>query len=638
MPPPSLRDVRRRHDALIDRLHKQREASNLQPTDIPSQLATEIADFTAELRNFGAVLYDDTERSATLSLMSYWINALYRAEWYQSRKEEPPPPELADFSPDAQPPLRDQDYPWAQRDGHGAAPESRALWARLNAQAVKMLRSRRLLGITGAVGSGRSYLIEYGIVPALREGSDGGALRIHTVTPGDAIVGPGASVASSNYDDRRFLTPLVNIAKTAGGGASLHLDEAVLEKDPAALARTFDNTGERHLLVIQDLDQLFTLASDPLNPQATSQQRAFVSALCAVATSAGGHLVIVDVQTEGLGRLRKFEDFRNLIDRPSQDTAQDGWLLVAFEGAELRGFITDAAGRVGLHFEAGLVDRIVFEHQSEPAAVTLLLFTLRRLWRDMLLYHENPGERRNMITWSNYQRVGSGRVVFEIAADEATKLVLDQEATDEDKYCALDAIRLVFFDLVRILPGAAWWLSKAPRAKIELDLESEGHPPERIERILSEFTRVGLLVQESDSVAGEGTVRIFHDSVVARWTRLVQWVEIKRAEERMYWLFRADARDWNRLREPSQPIGSDRWARLKSAVSRLYLSTVAALARIKITGSAFVFQFNRARARVPACLPANVAAAISVASCRHRFDPSSAHRRIRALGAPRTQP
>jgi WD40 repeat protein len=565
-----MHEVRCRHDDLIDRLHKEREVGGLSATEIPAQLAGEIAEFTADLHALGAVLYNDTERSATLSLMSYWINALYRAKWYQGRNEEPPAPELADFSPDAQPPLREEDYPWAHSDGHGDSPEARALWARLTGQAVKVLEFRRLLGITGAAGSGRSQLIEHCILPALREKKRDAGLREYIVSPGDAIVGPAATDASSDYDDRRFLTALLPIAKAAGSGRAVHLDEGALEKDPAALARMLDDSGERHLIVVKDLDQLFTLAGDPFNPEPTLQQRAFVSALCAVVTSAGGHLVIVDVQTEILGRLRKFEDFRDLIDRPSKDNARDGWLLVAFEGTELRGFITEPAARVGLHFEAGLVDRLVLEHQSEPAALTLLLFTLRRLWRDMLLCHCNPGERRNMIAWSNYQRVGSGGVVFEIAADEATKAVLDQEATEEDKKCALHAVGLVCLELVRVLPGAASWLAKVPRAKIKADLGAVGHPPERIERILSEFTRVGLFVQESSSGGGEMMVRIFHYAVVARWTRLVQWVEAKRAEMRMYWLFRADAGDWNRLREPSAAVrNAGRWARVKDALSRL---------------------------------------------------------------------
>jgi WD40 repeat protein/tetratricopeptide (TPR) repeat protein len=567
---PTIYKLRYRHDDLIGRLHKEREFGGLGPTEISAQLADEIAEFTVELHALGTVLYNDTERSAALCLMSYWINALYRAEWYQGRGEEPPAPELADFSPNALAPLREEDYPWAHPDVHGESPETSALWARLTRQAVKVLKSRRLLGITGAAGSGRSQLIEHGILPALRDKKRDGGLREYIVSPSDAIVGPAASGASSEYDDRRFLTALLPIAKAAGGGHPVHLDEDALEKDPKALAKILDDSGERHLIVMQDLDQLFTLTADPFNPEPTMQQRAFVSALCAVATSAAGHLVIMDVQTEILGRLRKFEDFRYLIDCPSEDNAQDGWLLVAFEGMELRNFITQPAACVGLHFEAGLIDRLILEHQNEPAALTLLLFTLRRLWRDMLLYHCNPGERRNMITWSNYQRVGSGRVIFEIAADEATKAVLDQEATDEDKKCALRAIELICLELVRILPGGAWWLAKVPRAKIKSKLEAVGHPPKRIERILSEFIRVGLFIQESNSGGGEMMLRIFHHAVVGRWTRLVQWVEAKRAEMRTYWLLRADAADWNRLREPSPVVKkAGRWVRIKDALSRL---------------------------------------------------------------------
>lgn len=565
-----LRQLQQQHDELIVQLRNERQALGLDPTQIPPALGERAARFTGELRDLGASLYATEDRSAALSLMAYWINALYRAGWYQERKLDPPAPELLEFSPEAQPPLRDEDYPWDSAQGQGVTPESRVLWARMSAQAVSVLASRRLLGITGAAGSGRSHLIDHGIRPALREKADSGALVEHILNPGQAILNEVAQGPGAALEDRRFLTALLPLAQAAGGGGC-DLNEATLERDPAALARMLDATGRRHLVIVHDLHRLFTLASDPFDLEPNVPQRAFVSALCAIACSAGGHQVIVDVQTDFLGRLRKFEDFRALIDRPDADSAQDGWLVVAFEAGEIRKFITEPAGRVGLHFEAGLVDRLVFEHQAEPAAITLLLFTLRRLWRDMLLYHCDPGERRNMITWMNYRRVGSGRLVFEIAADEAAKAVLDREISAEEKEQALNAIRIVFLELVKILPGSSFWLPKVPRAAIQSALENDGHPAARIARIFDGFTRVGLLVEQSAPTSDGTVLRIFHDAVVTRWTRLVQWVEAKRADRRTYWLFRADARDWNRLREPSPALANAGWwARTKDWILRLH--------------------------------------------------------------------
>ena len=58
--------------------------------------------------------------------------------------------------------------------------------------------------------------------------------------------------------------------------------------------------------------------------------------------------------------------------------------------------------------------------------------------------------------------------------------------------------------------------------------------------------------------------------VVTRWTRLVQWVEAKRADRRTYWLFRADARDWNRLREPPPALtNAGWWARCSVSLVRV---------------------------------------------------------------------
>ena len=534
---PTLSQVRKRHDALIDGLRTARTAGGLSPVEIPPEIAQDTAGFIAELHGMGAALYADGDRSATQSLMAYWINALYRAEWYQRRNEEPPAPELAAFAPEAQPPLTDEDYPWPRCDHCGETPELPALWQRLSAQGLEILKARRLLGVTGAAGCGRSNLIATSLLPGVRQGGLGELVE-HSLTPDEDFTGDADA-----DQDLVFLSPLLKLARSVAGATGPGLDAAGLVRDPAALARLLDGTGQRHLVVVQDLHHLFMLSDDPFELEPSAGQRAFIEALTCIATSEAGHYVIVDVQTEYLARLRAFTELHQLLERPIGASGADGWLIVSLENQELRRFIVEPADRVGLHFEAGLVDRIVFEHQSEPAAVTILLFTLRRLWTDMLTYQD----RRNMITWQNYQRVGSGRLVLELAADAATKAVLDGEAPEEE--AALDAVRRVFVELVRLMPGSAWWLPRVPRAAIEAALVQAGHPAARVQRILAEFMRVGLFV-ESPPAPGGTTLRIFHDALIGRWTRLVQWLENERTAKRLRWLLRTDAREWNFLLQP----------------------------------------------------------------------------------------
>ena len=560
---PKLQELRQRYDDLIVALREVRHARNLTAVSIPPDFAAEAETFTEDARALGKSLYGEAERSTVQGMMAYWINALYRAEWYQARGEDPPLPELEDFSADAQPPLTDGMYPWPRFDIYVDSPEARTLWARLSRDGVTLLHSRRLIGITGPAGCGRSNFINYGLRPALRERTVGADVREHLVKL-DAVP------AGASKSDGRFLSALVAVARAAAGAHARIPDEAALEKNPGLLAEALDASGQRHLVIVHDVHQLFTLATDPSDTEPSAAQRAFISALEKVAASSGGHEVVVEVQSDFLGRFRVFPDFHMRIHRLEEGGRKDGWIIVGLETDELRRFITAPALRVGLHFQAGLVDRLVFEHQGEPAAVTLLLFTLRRLWKDMLLYHENPGETRNMITWENYKRVGSGRLVFEIAADLTTEAVLGAEADEHGRQAALEAVRTTFTELVQVVPGSAWWLARVPRKNIESLLQKAGHPPERIARILAEFLRVGLLIEDAPN-AGPRTIRIFHDAVIGRWSRLVQWLEEVRTDKRLFWSLRTDARVWARLCVPSARAKAGGWrARFADALVRFY--------------------------------------------------------------------
>ena len=96
-----------------------------------------------------------------------------------------------------------------------------------------------------------------------------------------------------------------------------------------------------------------------------AQVRAFADALLALVRSPGaGHRVIVASDPSALARVKALGPFGLLLLKSQ--------VLVTFTAAELRQMVLEPANRVGLHFDEGLVDRLLLDVQGDPAALALL--------------------------------------------------------------------------------------------------------------------------------------------------------------------------------------------------------------------------------------------------------------------------
>src|SRR5262249_47412000 len=145
-------------------------------------------------------------------------------------------------------------------------------------------------------------------------------------------------------------------------------------------------------LFIDRFEQLFTLGRK-------DQARPFIDALLAL-VGGGRHRAILTLRSEYLGHVGAAEHLAPVFER--------GRVLIAFTAPELRSAIEEPARQVGLRFDPGLVDRLLLDVQGDPAAATLLQFTLWQLWE---------ARTGNRITQQAYDRLGAGRIALERAAE-----------------------------------------------------------------------------------------------------------------------------------------------------------------------------------------------------------------------------
>ena len=252
--------------------------------------------------------------------------------------------------------------------------------------------SRQLVAVIGPSGSGKSSVVQAGLLPKLRR----------QYPPAD--VWEAVIFTPGNRPFHRLAAALIplwepNISKTdqlikAEELGSRLLNGAVsLEAAVALRLREGDEAGaddfavaDRLLVVVDQFEELFTLTPE-------DQRAAFVTALLGAARSEPVTILLTlraDFYGQAIGMSRE------LSDKIEQGLVNIGPMT----REELRSCIEEPARYVGLGFEPNLVELILDHVENQPGSLPLLEFTLTQLW-----------ERRQdgLLTHRQYEEIGGVR-------------------------------------------------------------------------------------------------------------------------------------------------------------------------------------------------------------------------------------
>ncbi len=343
---------------------------------------------------------------------------------------------------------------------------------------VKSLkRQPRFLAVLGPSGSGKSSLVQAGLVPALRKGAIPGSEGWKIL-----VTRPGAE-------------PFHQLAGLGLQGAEQDLVEAVK-------GWLRDRSTVPQLLLV--LDQFEELLMDC--PQEVQER--FVAGLVGLLDAPLPVVVIPVLRddfyprfTRQADKLLPWVDSGGLFNIPTELTEQD-----------LSEIIRKPAESVGLQFAAGLVADIIQDvQQASPtrsgrsAVLPLLEFTLTQLW-----------ERRQegMLTHENYQAIGGVAGGLAQWADH-TYYALGQSERGLAQRILIDLVHLG--DESRDLPD-----SRRRRSVVEL-IPSPGEEEATL-KVIKGLADARLLVTGSD---GE-TVEIIHEALLREWMQLQGWIRADR--------------------------------------------------------------------------------------------------------------
>jgi len=326
---------------------------------------------------------------------------------------------------------------------------------RLVAELVARLVGAAFLGVVGPSGSGKSSVLRAGLLPALAGG----------VLPGSEgwrrlLLRPGER-------------PLEELRRVLVSGA----------KDPLAEALDTLPPGERLLLAVDQLEELFTAC------RSDAERAAFAATLARAATDPQGRaLVVVALRADFYGRFAAYPGLAGLMGATHV-------LVGAMQASELRHVVELPAARVGLRVEPELADALVDDVEGEPGALPLLSTALLELWQK---------RQDNALTLAAYRE--SGGVHSAVARLAEGTYARIPEGSKQ-------LVRAIMLRLVGEGEGDAPVRRRAPVA--ELDLERN----EEVADVLATLADSRLVT------VGEGSVEVAHEALLREWPRLCEWIE-----------------------------------------------------------------------------------------------------------------
>ncbi|MBG6067016.1 nSTAND1 domain-containing NTPase [Micromonospora ureilytica] len=426
----------------------------------------------------------------------------------------------------------DRDHPpyrglWPfQEDQAGVFYGRERLTAELTGRVEQRLSGVGMLVVTGASGAGKSSLVRAGLLPAMDRGQ--------------------LAVAGSTDWPRLIITPgtaaidelVIQLATLAGvDAASLRLTisqrptEARLLARQAVLAhaarlpierREACRAGGRLVLVVDQFEELFTLADDPGDAQ--QRRQAYIDALVAIATadSATGHppgLVLLTIRGDFLDRCAVYPELVPVL--------QDGQFVVGpMSVPELRRAITGPAVACGVQVEDGLPEEILAELRTLPEAAQIATGALPLLSQTMLLTWQRC--ESNRLTRRGYGATGGVSEVIATSAEDVYNRLTGPER---------EITRQLFERMTTVGADGAPARRQLLRAELFAVVADAKHRG-RVESVLDAFTAKRLVVANIESI------EIAHDVVLLAWPRLRKWLEGDRNDRLIHAQLRQDAATW----------------------------------------------------------------------------------------------
>jgi WD40 repeat protein len=351
----------------------------------------------------------------------------------------------------------------------------------LDTMLSRLRSSSHFLALLGPSGSGKSSLVQAGLIPYLRQGT-----WLGVGTHLEAII---------SRPDR---DPFAELALHGLPGISTNLTERVRDW------RSHHPDKERLILIIDQFEEIWTNCSPKIAQEFTNQLVALVKS----PESANLTLILV-VRDDFSSRFERHVALAELVEQSRVRVPP------TLRPSELRAIVQEPAKAQKLYFDAGLVEMIIEDVLASDSTevdgelvtyntiLPLLEFALTRLW-DLRQDRKMTGE-----VYKRIGRVSGGLTVW---ADNVFSSELDTR---------LQLLaRAIFTKLIHLGDES----QHIPHSRRRRTL-NELYPGQKdVHTVIARLAKARLLVTSRDPQNNEESVEIIHDVLLREWNVLQNWI------------------------------------------------------------------------------------------------------------------
>ena len=404
---------------------------------------------------------------------------------------------------------------------------------------LQTLQNRNLCALIGASGSGKTSLLQAGIIPRLSEGNDilgseHWVVRYITLgkQPLKTLAAAFTITQQEEVDTANQLCQAEDLLRNEPAGLA-NLVTAALLKQPAA---------QKFWLIIDQFEELLISTSD-LQAQTERSQviDALITALRDPSSSLG---VIVSLRSDTLDELTSHSELFSLLEN-------NRIIIPPMNYQAIRDVIEKPAEKISLKLDPYLVHNLTLDLTGAPGELALLQSALYELWQHRTITSYSRGGPCLLL--ESYIKLGGlSQMLVNRATTVYESLPLDEQAAAQRIFIALCDLGEGRFDQCR------------PTRKSELI--NQQFSRDLIERTLQKLVSARLLVSDKPELAkqengqlidatgdihqhtpqeielvvrwpvmdvgSEETIELAHKSLVLDWSLLRQWLQTKRSSLR----------------------------------------------------------------------------------------------------------
>jgi PAS domain S-box-containing protein len=354
---------------------------------------------------------------------------------------------------------------------------------------LQHLRHNRYLFVIGPSGSGKSSLISAGLLPRLQK--------------------------SSYFSDRPWI-----VCEMRPGAQPMRILVEAIQNVSKQLGYSLDallaghTPQERLLLIIDQFEELFTQAD-------REEQSRFIATLKTLREKKKCSLLIAM-------RADFYPDLMisDLWPVPPPQRLE----VTPLRGEALRQAIQQPAKDVGVHLEAGLLERLMADAAEEPGVLPLIQETMVLLWGRM---------SNNMLPLSAYEDLaGEGRSGLAIAVTTKADAILD-DLTPSQRFIARKILlRLIHFGEGRADTRRQQTVAKLCSGEDDLIL---------FDQTLHHLANNRLITLSGEENSDRRKVDLAHEALITGWPTLYQWLIDRREAEQIRRRLESHTIEWMRL-------------------------------------------------------------------------------------------